>query len=63
MARFHHAFPFWLYALFCLVSVLFVVFCVPETKGKTLEVIETMWQRQPAACLACWHLSRRDHGK
>ena len=49
VARFHHAFPFWLYALFCLVSVLFVIFCVPETKGKTLEVIETIWQREPVA--------------
>jgi SP family xylose:H+ symportor-like MFS transporter len=42
---FHHAFPFWVYAFFCLVSVLFVWLCVPETKGQTLETIERMWQR------------------
>jgi SP family xylose:H+ symportor-like MFS transporter len=42
---FNHAFPFWLYAFFCLVSVLFVWRCVPETKGKTLEEIERSWAR------------------
>ena len=41
---FNHAFPFWLYAFFCLVSILFVWRWVPETRGKTLERIETMWQ-------------------
>jgi SP family xylose:H+ symportor-like MFS transporter len=41
---FHHAFPFWLYAAFCLVTVLFVWLAVPETKGKTLEEIELLWK-------------------
>ncbi|XP_038051873.1 solute carrier family 2, facilitated glucose transporter member 8-like [Patiria miniata] len=31
---------FWLYAGVCVVSVIFVLFLVPETKGKTLEEIE-----------------------
>jgi len=43
VATFRHAFPFWLYALFCAVTVLFVWRILPETKGKTLEEIETMW--------------------
>ncbi|XP_004375742.1 solute carrier family 2, facilitated glucose transporter member 8 [Trichechus manatus latirostris] len=30
---------FWLTSTFCIFSVLFAVFCVPETKGKTLEQI------------------------
>ncbi|XP_064147477.1 solute carrier family 2, facilitated glucose transporter member 8 isoform X2 [Loxodonta africana] len=30
---------FWLSSTFCIFSVLFTVFCVPETKGKTLEQI------------------------
>nr|KAF6434467.1 solute carrier family 2 member 8 [Molossus molossus] len=30
---------FWLASAFCIVSVLFTLFCVPETKGKTLEQI------------------------
>jgi SP family xylose:H+ symportor-like MFS transporter len=40
---FNHAFPFWLYAFFCGVSIVFVWRCVPEMKGKTLEAIEKMW--------------------
>jgi SP family xylose:H+ symportor-like MFS transporter len=41
---FHHAFPFLLYAVFCVVTVLFVWLVVPETKGKTLEEIELLWK-------------------
>ena len=40
---FHHAFPFWIYAFFCAVTVVFTVFFVPETKGRSLEEIEQMW--------------------
>ena len=45
ISLFHRAFPFWLYAFFCAVSVLFVWRFVPETKGKTLEEIERSWTR------------------
>ncbi|XP_047359964.1 facilitated trehalose transporter Tret1-like [Vespa velutina] len=31
---------FWLFSLFCAVGVIFVLFFVPETKGKTLEQIQ-----------------------
>jgi len=41
--KFHHAFPFWLYGIFCVVLVSFVWRFVPETKGKTLEEIEKHW--------------------
>ena len=43
LEKFHHAFPFWLYGVFCVVLVTFVWFFVPETKGKTLEEIEKHW--------------------
>ena len=43
LAKFHHAFPFWLYGIFCVVLVIFVWRFVPETKGKTLEEIEKHW--------------------
>jgi sugar porter (SP) family MFS transporter len=42
---FHHALPFWLYATFCVVSILFISRFVPETKGRTLEEIERSWMR------------------
>jgi sugar porter (SP) family MFS transporter len=45
VATFNHAFPFWLYALFCLVMLIFVHRVVPETRGKTLEEIEHVWHR------------------
>ena len=41
--RFNHGFPFWVYGLLCIVSVVFVWRFVPETKGKSLEEIERMW--------------------
>jgi hypothetical protein len=36
---------FWIYGVMCLVAFLFVLACVPETKGKTLEEIERDWLR------------------
>jgi SP family xylose:H+ symportor-like MFS transporter len=43
LEKFHHAFPFWVYGVFCVVLVSFVWRFVPETKGKTLEEIEKHW--------------------
>ncbi|HPM81324.1 MAG TPA: sugar porter family MFS transporter [Candidatus Anammoximicrobium sp.] len=43
IAAYHHAFPFWLYGVFCVVAIVFVIACVPETKGRTLEEIEKSW--------------------
>lgn len=43
LEKFHHAFPFWLYGIFCVVLVTFVRRFVPETKGRTLEEIEKHW--------------------
>ncbi|XP_063000819.1 solute carrier family 2, facilitated glucose transporter member 8 isoform X2 [Elgaria multicarinata webbii] len=36
---------FWLFSGTCLLSVLFTILCVPETKGKSLEEIEAYFQR------------------
>jgi SP family xylose:H+ symportor-like MFS transporter len=44
---FHHGFPFFIYGAMCIVCVIFVVACVPETKGKSLEQIERMWLKHP----------------
>jgi len=40
---FNHAFPFWIFAVFCVVLFLIVKKFVPETKGKSLEEIEQYW--------------------
>ena len=43
--RFNHAFPFYIYAAFCLVLILVLWSMVPETKGRSLEEIERSWAR------------------
>jgi MFS family permease len=45
VAHFNHAFPFYVYAAFCLILVLLVWRLVPETKGRTLEEIEKTWSK------------------
>jgi len=34
---------FWLFAVFCGVSWIWIYFCVPETKGQSLEQIQQLW--------------------
>jgi MFS family permease len=46
--NFNHAFPFYVYAAFCVILVLVVAFFVPETKGKSLEEIEHYWEHRKA---------------
>ena len=40
---------FWLYAGFCFLGFVFVIFVMPETKGKTLEEIEAMFDKDKHA--------------
>ncbi len=42
--QFHGSFPFILFAVLCLLALVFVWRCVPETKNKTLEQMKTMWE-------------------
>lgn len=44
--RFNHAFPFYTYALFCVVLVVVMWKVVPETKGRSLEEIERSWAKK-----------------
>jgi SP family arabinose:H+ symporter-like MFS transporter len=37
---------FWFYALMCAVDLVFMIFFLPETKGKTLEEIERRWLKK-----------------
>jgi sugar porter (SP) family MFS transporter len=46
VGHFNHAFPFYVYAAFCVVLVLVMVLVVPETKGRSLEEIERTWHRE-----------------
>ena len=46
VAHFNHAFPFYVYALFCVVLIAVMWRLVPETKGRSLEEIEKSWRNQ-----------------
>ncbi len=39
------ALPYFIFALFCVVTIVFVWKYIPETKGKTLEEMEEMWKK------------------
>ena len=40
---FNGALPYFIFALICVLAILFVCLRVPETKGKTLEQMEKLW--------------------
>ena len=42
-SEFNHGFAFWIYGIMSLLAALFVWKMVPETKGKSLEEIENIW--------------------
>ena len=44
--RFGAAGTFWIYAGVCVAGFLFVYWRLPETKGRTLEEIESLWTRE-----------------
>jgi len=44
--RLNESTAFWMYALMCAVDFFFMLFLLPETKGKTLEEIERCWLKK-----------------
>ncbi len=42
--KFNHGFAYWIYGIIALVAFGFIWKSVPETKGKTLEEMETFWE-------------------
>lgn len=42
--HFNGALPYFIFALFCVVAFIFMWRLLPETKGKTLEEIESIWK-------------------
>ena len=43
------AYTFWMFAGFCVIGLIWVIVGVPETRGRTLEEIETSWWQSPGA--------------
>ena len=48
-AHFNHGFAYWIYGTMSLLSAVFVLRFVPETKGRTLESIQELWHRPAGA--------------
>ncbi len=46
LRTFNHGFPFFVYAIFCVGTIVLVARWVPETKGRSLEQIEEHWLRE-----------------
>ncbi len=42
---FNHGFSYWIYGVMGIISAVFVWKWVPETKGKTLEEMESLWKK------------------
>ena len=45
VSRYHHGFVYFVYGLMSVLAALFVWKFVPETKGKSLEEMESLWER------------------
>ncbi|MFP4844966.1 D-xylose transporter XylE [Winogradskyella sp. PE311] len=43
--QFNHGFAYWIYGIMSLLALIFVWKLVPETKGKTLEEMEGLWEK------------------
>ncbi len=43
---FNGALPYFIFAFFCIVTILFVWLKVPETKGQSLEELESLWENR-----------------
>jgi MFS transporter, SP family, xylose:H+ symportor len=46
VATFHHGFPYFVYAFMSILAALFTWKFIPETKGRTLEELERLWERK-----------------
>ena len=43
---FNGALPYFVFAFFCIITLIFVWKLIPETKGKTLEEMEGLWEKK-----------------
>ena len=43
--KFHNGFAFWIYGVMGILAAVFIYKFVPETKGKTLEEMENLWEK------------------
>ena len=44
MAHFQHGFSYWIYGVMGILAAVFMGTVVPETKGRSLEQMQALWQ-------------------
>jgi len=44
--KFNNGFAYWIYGIMSLIAMFFIMKYVPETKGKTLEEMENLWDKK-----------------
>ena len=44
--KFNHGFAYWMYGVMSVLATLFIIKYVPKTKGKTLEEMESIWDKK-----------------
>ena len=44
--KFNHGFAYWIYGIMSVIAMFFIMIYVPETKGKTLEEMENLWDKK-----------------
>jgi MFS transporter, SP family, xylose:H+ symportor len=55
-AMFNHGFAYWVYGGMSVLAALFVIRYVPETKGRSLEAIQELWNKpEPTAATVASH--------
>ena len=47
LSAFHHGFAYWIYGVMSILAAIFMWKLVPETKGRTLEQMESLWSQRP----------------
>ncbi|MGK0414049.1 MAG: SP family xylose:H+ symportor-like MFS transporter [Polaribacter sp.] len=45
LEKFNHGFAYWIYGVMGILAAIFVWKFIPETKGKTLEEMENLWDK------------------
>ncbi|MFM2481993.1 sugar porter family MFS transporter [Celerinatantimonas sp. YJH-8] len=58
---FNGGFPFWLYGVMGLFTVFFIYKWVPETKGRSLEQLESLWHKKSTRESESSHASHHSH--
>ena len=64
--HFKHGFAYWIYGVMSILAAFFMWTIVPETKGRTLEQMQTLWKaagKSPSADIVSWAIIPGDRAQ